>query len=684
MINGDRLVISRVRGGGLSSLIPAPYGGAVFTLHVDGTTYDIPVDALPYLGHGLDPSLFDLTLLQRLETSGRLPVRLTFTGMPHAVPGVTVTSSSGRTATGFMTAASARAFGVALFHQFRTDHASASYDSAALFSGVRIALAGAPETARIRPQFPMHTLTVTGTNQFNRPDNGDVVLVINADNPLNFGDPLEVVNIFFHGVAKYSVPAGHYWAITDFIGVLKNGLSQHLVVMPQFTVDRTTKLSLSARAATSKITVTTPRPAGNMSSNWTIVRTSPNGLTATSGTSSFFGPVFISPTTTKPSVGTIQSYTSAQLTSPVKFTGTPYAYNVDFAGPPGLIPQQQFVAAPASLATVHERYYMGSPTLGSWITFGGFLPQLAGIIIGGFSAELPMPGLQTQYMTGGAAILWTSAFFANNGASQQDGLRTLAPGQQFTENWNKYPLHPQPFAQLLTGNLATIASQLPSAFRAGNDVWLNPVVFSDNQVGHTGGYPFGGSYSVQQNGKRIASGGFGGMVRVKVSSSPSVIKFELAVQQPNPLSVLSPATATAWVMHTAPAPHSVVPPSWFCLTPGFSITQQCKVLPMLTLSYQVRGLALNAVVPAGHQRIDVSVGHIQLARQTAIVQASAQVSYDNGRFWQPVTLRRARAGHYHVSFDSPAGVDVTLRFAATDADGNSITETISNAYSVGL
>jgi hypothetical protein len=215
-------------------------------------------------------------------------------------------------------------------------------------------------------------------------------------------------------------------------------------------------------------------------------------------------------------------------------------------------------------------------------------------------------------------------------------------------------------------------------------LWLSPVPFSDNQVGHTGEYPFTSSYTSEVNGRVTAAGGYNGLVLLRVSGAPSVVKFTVRAQQPDPFSVLSPVTTTSWVMHTARAPHAVVPLSWFCVSPSGLITQACKVEPMLTLNYQVGGLPLDSVTPPGHQQIDVSVGHIQLAARSAIVHASARVSYDDGQLWQPVTLTRTAAGKYRVSFDAPAGVDVTLRFSASDAAGNSINETIINAYGVGL
>lgn len=683
MLNGDRLIVRPApRGGGLAALIPAPFGKAVITLHVNGATYDIPADALPYLGRALDPSLFNLAMLERAEPAGRLPVRLSFAGAQRAIPGITVTRSSGRAATGYLTASSARAFGAALYRQFRADHATAGYANSPLFAGVSIALAGAPAAVPATPQFPMHTVSVKGTNQFGRPDNGDEVLLFNADNPEKFGDPVEVPNFFFHGVAKYSVPAGHYWAITDFFTPLKNAVTQRLVVLPQFTVDKDATIRLSARAASSEISVTTPRPAATLNESWTVVRTSPHGMAVSVNTISFGG-VFISPTAAKPSVGTIQSYTSAMLVSPISREFTPYVYNLDFAGPLGRIPGQRFVVRPTSLATVHERYSVSSPTIGASATIGGYLPQFNGLVIVPFTPPIPMPGLQTQYMTGGRSIVWQSVFFANSGASQSDELRTLLPGRQFTENWNQYPLHPQPFTQALTGTLGAFFSQIPSAFRTGDEIGLIPVPVSDNQFGHTGQAPFNSSYVIQQNGRRIAGGGLNGVIRVQVSARPSTVRFALRIQQFSPLSVLSPVTDTVWTMHTARQPHATIPQSWFCVDRRFNATSQCAILPMLTVSYQVSHLGLDGVAPAGPQRIEVSVGHIQLAAPTQIIHASAQVSYDNGQFWFPVTLTTLRPGHYALSFTPPAGVDVTLRFAASDVASNSISETITSAYSVG-
>src|SRR5262249_42125900 len=158
-----------------------------------------------------------------------------------SLPGVTISRAGGGTAQGDLTAAGAAAFGTALARQFIAGHARGSDGQDGLFpGGVSIRLAGRggsgagagrgvggrggaggrgrwvggrAATERPPAAFPMHTLTVTGTNLAGKPDTGDEVDIFNTDNVGRFADPIESVNFFRHGVTKFSVPAGHYWAL---------------------------------------------------------------------------------------------------------------------------------------------------------------------------------------------------------------------------------------------------------------------------------------------------------------------------------------------------------------------------------------------------------------------------------------------------------------------------------------
>src|SRR6266700_6131651 len=87
LINGTRLLPRAVPGGGtavavLPESLPTPRRGfsALITMSAGGHAMDIAADALPFVGHGLDPGLFDVSALQRAERSGRLPVRVSYHG----------------------------------------------------------------------------------------------------------------------------------------------------------------------------------------------------------------------------------------------------------------------------------------------------------------------------------------------------------------------------------------------------------------------------------------------------------------------------------------------------------------------------------------------------------------------------------------------------------------------------
>jgi len=98
-------------------------------------------------------------------------------------------------------------------------------------------------------------------------------LVANAGNSNIFGqDPSVSIEHFFGGVATYHVPAGPYWALGVFGDTVAHNESyvHRLVVLPQFSVHAKTTVHIAEQAATSKVTMVTPRPATAVSTNFTV------------------------------------------------------------------------------------------------------------------------------------------------------------------------------------------------------------------------------------------------------------------------------------------------------------------------------------------------------------------------------------------------------------------------------
>jgi hypothetical protein len=705
LLNGDR--VATAPGRAQSILLPAPGGGIVFGLHAGRHALFIPAAALPYLGRGLMPSLFDLASLRRAESGGRLPVQMSYPGRQPDLPGVTITRSAGGRAAGYLTASSARVFYAALARQFRADHGRASYGRDGLFAGgVTISLPGAAtsrsEAIRSRPDFPMHTVTVTGTNLAGKPDTGDTAYVINAANWHTFSDPIEATNVFYHGSAKFSVPAGTYWAIGNFtrLGKAAGTGTQRLVVLPQFGVHgNQTRVHLDERAASSEVGARTPRPSAIQGWVFGLVR---GGLHGTSlGIESYGFPgtyLRLSPTSEKPSVGSLHTYEIQTLASPPGTAGPPYVYNLALAGPAGIIPDQHTVIAQRSLATVTERFHQDVTSTGAAGTVVTY-PKL-GLAIG-VSFPLRLPGLQTEYMTGTIPSVSYETFysqFLRSGAGGQGGAtRTLRPGQKLTEAWNSYPLHPQPAVQLLRGSLARRIPQAPTAFRMGDKLLLSTSAFSDNTAGHEGvglarlfsgpHVKLSGSYAVYQDGVEIAHGSpvipvnknpFLGLPPVKLSHKRSLIRFMLSGARRGKIYELSPAFRTIWTWRSRPQPGAKLPPGWVCTLSS----RRCAAQPMMTLDYQVHGMSLRGSTRPGPQAIGLTVGHLQLGGHAPITAAAVQVSFDGGKTWRRATVTRSRAGQFIVSFAAPAGTEVSLRTRATDAAGGSIAETIQDAYRV--
>ena len=710
LIDGTTLRVGTLPGGGRTVAVqPGTRPASLLTLRVGRRLQVFSADMLPYLGRGLDPSLFDLSALRRAESHGTMPVRVIFTGTAPRLPGITVTQSGQGSEQGYLTAAGAAAFGAALFRQFRADHARASYGQDGLFAGgVDIALAGAtaavrqagPRPARPRQagsRFRLHTLTMAATDLSGHADTGDVVFVLNTDNPARFDDFNASFNVFFHGTAKFSVPAGHYWAIGDFISFTGTGVAERLVVLPQFSVFRSPTVRLSERSASSEIGFTIPRPATLQLSGFTIVRGAGNGSTFTFGFFASGLSQWVSPTTRKPTVGTLRTSTSGQLTSSRDGANAAYAFNLDYAGPDGTIPaRQHFDATPNTLAAVTNRYVQDVRSTAGWGVFGGFLAGMQSILI----AEIfpfSLPRTQVQYYVANPSLAWSAFYFELNsfnafGGGQNDAFRVFSGGQRLAVDWNAYPLHPQPDFQPLTGALGAAVPALPSAFRTGDTLSLFPNPFSDNSPGHLGFGAFGpgiklaGKYTIYQNGLVIGHGNpfrGRGIVPVRLSAAPSVIRFVLSAGRFGAAFPLSTAATTIWTWRSALQPGATVPPNWLCgFSTGGKLSHSCAVQPMMTLDYHVRGLPLDGRTAAGPQLIELQVGHIQLAKSARITRATAQVSYNDGQTFQPATVTSAGGGRFRITFTAPAGVDVTLRVSADDAAGGSITETILRAFGV--
>jgi hypothetical protein len=688
--------------------------GSLITMRRGGQKYAIPATALPYLGHGLDPSLFDVRAVVRAEgaNSGRLPVSIGYQGTrPGPVPGISIMAAASGMARGYLTAASEKRFGRALDKQFAVDRADAGYGTDGLFAGgLTISLADGARSARsaATPQYQMHTLTVAGTYRDGRPDTGDLVLLVNVDNSgrLDFVDSMA---IFYHGIAKYSVPAGHYFAVGLFFG-RPAGFSPDppiigVDVLPQFTVAGDSRIRLSEHAASSRITMATQRPAKVTDTEFEIFRRPRVGPTQAFGFINFHWlnanfPMWVSPTSKRPSLGGMAYIVDQWLASRAGAAGAagaePYEYDLAYLNSSGRIPVQHYVVRDASLATIKARYYLSRS--------GGFLSRVSSFPIQAddfaFAYDpVNVPGTRTIYSSAGSDLIWFTSLYSADGPFpggliQADSARTYHRGQQVTENWDAYPLHPGPNVDVIgSRGVSGGFVAMPSASRSGNTLNLDFTPFSDSTPGHTGeGFStefrsrkVTGSYELDQNGKKIAAGNAvapGGFipdlgVTAQLSPARSAIRFSVtAALGGRSAATPSERSQTTWTWSSAHEAGGHLPLGWSCGPfPG------CRVEPLLTLDYSLPALLPHGRTPAGRQVLKVTAGHLPLAKVAKITRAAVQVSYNDGRTWHKAQIT-GDAGRFRATFAGPAGAWVTLRTHARDAAGATITETITRAYRV--
>jgi hypothetical protein len=717
MINGDRLLaVSAAGGPRVLGILPGAAGpaGRLIGLGLGGTALEIPAVALPYLGRGLAPGLFEPSALARAEAGGRLPLTVSYQGKIPALPGVTITGAGGGTASGYLTATGAAAFGAALARQFAADHGTDSYGRDGMFAGgVSVGLpggrAGAARAAlapRQAPGFRMHTLTVTGTDLAGRPDTGDLVFVFDADNAQRYDDPAESIGEFDHGVVRFSVPAGHLWALGIFMPVAHGKpAATRTVVVPQIDASRNVTVHMAARAADSEVRMVTARPSVPNPFSLHVEIRHPTPAGPVGYLWYLGGPLYFTPTTRRPTVGTLQMYVNEELDSPRQAAGMPYQYDVAYGYTSGLIGSQRHVVRQAGLATVHASYYSDVPTTGYFSRFGVFAPQWKEVSAVLFE-PMRVPRRETEYLTGNPAVLWADSYqqsFQNLAGGQTDDLRTFRAGQRLTENWNAYPLHAGYNTNLI--GAANVAAALPSASRAGNALTLDVMPFSDSTPGHVGGSgffggavaPYGkisGHYLIAENGRTIAAGnplahdqavGPAGEfhTRVTLSPHPATVRLVLDATRKAKIYLLSTVSRTVWTWRSVPRRGARLPAGWGCVLQAFGTVtgRSCAVEPMMTLEYAVTGLSLTGTAPAGAQVVRISAGHLQLAKAAAVTGAKVAVSFDAGKTWHRAAVTGS-AGSYTAAFTAPPGATVSLRTSAADAAGGTVTETLLGAYQV--
>ncbi|MEV4201371.1 hypothetical protein [Micromonospora globbae] len=111
----------------------------------------------------------------------------------------------------------------------------------------------------------------------------------------------------------------------------------------------------------------------------------------------------------------------------------------------------------------------------------------------------------------------------------------------------------------------------------------------------------------------------------------------------------------------------------------------CRPEPLIFLKYDLN-LALDNTARAGDSHRITVVGYYQerLTAPPTVTSLRVEASFDEGRTWRPVTTRATAKNTFTAEIKHPkrqqAAEGVALRISATDSGGNTVTQTMPEAY----
>lgn len=680
--------------------------GSFRTERRNGDLYVIPALASPYLGRLLDPALFNVSQLARAGltgAAGRFPVRLTYRAGAghHAVPGVTITRTQGDTVDGYLTAASARQFGQALAAQARADAAAHWQVGGGIFAGLTgLRFAGPTATPPAQPHFPMFTLRILVTGADGQPAAFGDVLPVNTDDSRKLSAFPSVVN----GEGRVSLPAGHYGLLVHTFDLVDDMFVDRFVNISDYQVTRAQTLAVDMRTATARLTAHTPRPGVVDDGDFTWLRNDVNGL----GGGVLFGfgegSDFRFAPGTPARVGTLNFSSRFHLTAPAD-AAQPYTYDLRFDSPPNTIPASlDYRVTDAELTTLHARYFADGRREAITTRFS-FLPWLDF----GFQALLPVtvPGERSEYVNGRPETRWQQeviGFLLSDfsdpdnpifilAAEMSDGLRVYQAGTEQPVDWARPPLRPS--LDVDTGRATAPASFLCPACRRGDSIGIFLTPVADTVPGHFGFLDFPGDtplgpvtstsrWRLFRDGALVSDQTDVSGATVDVPATAANYRLSYDQTRTAPWYTQGTRSQSEWTFGSSRPTGSSVPASWLCAPrdDGSAPAGDCAVLPLLTINYAAP-VDLTGTVPAGASHLGISVAPTQGAPAVEITGATVEVSFDDGASWTAATVTGGGHGQFDAAFTAPASGFVSTRVHATDAAGNTVTQTVIRAYTVG-
>ncbi|MFJ7630110.1 S8 family peptidase [Streptomyces sp. NPDC097595] len=270
------------------------------------------------------------------------------------------------------------------------------------------------------------------------------------------------------------------------------------------------------------------------------------------------------------------------------------------------------------------------------------------------------PATRTDYLTPAPTGLgvWNEDHRFTLSSLGADSVLEVAPGQTYSAG-KRYPGD-----WFKPVNAPRFGEGLWRPSRTSNGISWSVPAWSGGSDGHIARSPGGTAASeLRQGGTVVAKGSYAGY-STGLTGAEQEYTLSLRMDRDNGTWAASTATDTTWTFRSKAPPQG---------TPK-------QEIPVLDLGYDV-DTDLLGQVRAG-SRVELGLSSSSYTSGVAATGATLQVSYDDGKTWRPVTLKRSGDGQWRTTLDTPRhrGGWVSLRATAQGPDGLKVSQDVIRAF----
>ncbi|GAA3777753.1 S8 family serine peptidase [Plantactinospora mayteni] len=446
------------------------------------------------------------------------------------------------------------------------------------------------------------------------------------------------------GTVTLRLPKGRYHLTTTIAGEVDSSL----LTQPELSLTGDTVVMLDARVAQRGASVSVPRSGAEpLGSSVGFYRHLPDGSLSSSSLFSLggFEPLYTAYLGGALPADQMKGRVLSWWGEPAANGGFSHLYNLAWY-PPGRLPSGFTRQVQHSdLAVVQAEHRIAQTVEKS---SQPSLPDYQDTWRGG-SLVAP-PGDRTEYYTTEGGVRWNSEL--QGGDVGQESAPTAYPVGGQTEQWLAAPFGPGFPAPASHGDLWMS--------RTANRLWLVPPMFADRTLSHAGSADTESSRrALYRDGVEVPPTGYG-----TYDVPPKVANYRFEAEDNRIAEAeLSTRVSATWTFRSAPVSGD-----------------KAQHLPVMAVRSMPTLDGQNAA-PAGRQfRFPVTVQRQTGAPRSTIVGLTLDVSYDGGQTWQPARLVRS-GDTWTATVDHPAANGfASIRAFAVDSAGNTVRQTIANAY----